>query len=149
MTGYGHLQVQEELPQNREHQPLQAVRQYPRLQPPPQQPPQPVLRDDRVRRGHIPNARRVHLAVGLDHAQRVRDGVRDDGRAEADERLAEQLFPDVGGRRQREVEEVIGPEPGVVSNKGGSGGRERAVPEGTDTVPFDLVDSAYRERRQG
>ena len=117
---------------------METVGEDARLEPAAEEPAQPVLRDDRLGGGDVPDARRVHLAVRLDDAERVRDRVRDDGRAEADERLPEELRADRRGRRERAVEVVVRPEPRVVPDERRRGGRERAVPERADAVALDL-----------
>ncbi|TFK78418.1 hypothetical protein K466DRAFT_79551, partial [Polyporus arcularius HHB13444] len=110
-------QIHEQLPKHREHQTLQAVREYTRLQTTAEQPKQTVLRDDGLRRRKVPDARLVHLPVGLHNTKRVRHRVGHDGRAEADECLAKQLL-DKGVRlRECLVQAVVGREPWVVSDE--------------------------------
>lgn len=83
----------------------------------------------------------VDLAVGLDDAQRVGHGVRDDRGHEADEREAQQpeelRVP--RGLRQQLGQQVVGGKPRVVPGKGGRGGGQRAPPETADAVGLDAV----------
>lgn len=150
-------QIHKQLPQHREHRALQYIRQDARLEPAPKEAPQALQRNDRLGRLPVPDARLVHLPVRLDDAQGVRDGVRDDRRAEPDERLAQDRAEERGRLGERVGEEVVGCEPlcreggvlvrggregrgayGVVSGEVRGGRGDGAIPQRADTIFLDL-----------
>ena len=133
-----HSQIQEQFPQNREHQPLQSVGEDTGLQPTSEEALDTVLRDDGFRSSEVPYPCRVHLAVRLDYTERVRDSVGHDRRAESDERLAKEFLPKVRRGREDLVQVVVRPEPGVMADEGRCRGRERAVPQRSYTIALDL-----------
>jgi len=105
----------QELPQNREEEPLEAVGQDPRLEPPPKEPRHPVLRNNLSHGGGVADNIRVRLAVRLDDAEAVGAAVRHDRRGEANDRIAAELGGEVLGDGQRHVEGVVDAEPGKVA----------------------------------
>ena len=98
----------------------------------------------------VPDPTLVRLAVGLDYAERVGHGVGEDGRAEADEGLTEELLDERVRARQVLVEEIVRPKPletlsveprresyetyRIMSDESGSSRRKRARSE-TLVVP--------------
>jgi len=105
----------QELPQNREEEPLEAVGQDPRLEPPPKEPRHPILRNDLPHGGGVADNFRVRLAVRLDDAEAVGAAVRNDRRGEANDRVAAELGGEVLGDGQRRVEGVVDAEPRKVT----------------------------------
>lgn len=91
-TQANHSQIHKQLPQNGKHNPLQPIRKDPRLQPAPKQAQPPISGHDVPRSLHVADGDLVDLAVGLDDAEGVGDGVGGDGCAEADEGLAREFL---------------------------------------------------------
>lgn len=106
-----HLQIHEQLPQNREHGALQYIRQYPRLESASEQAAQTVRGNDRFGGFEVADTSLVHLAVGLDDAQGVGDGVGYDGSAETDESLSADRAEKRSGLGEVLAEEVVRCEP--------------------------------------
>jgi hypothetical protein len=91
-TADENLQVFEELPKDREHEPLQAVCYNTGFQTTTEQADQAVGSNYRPSGVEIPDAGFVNLPVRLDHAEGVRNGVGGNGRAESDECSAKEFL---------------------------------------------------------
>ena len=103
--------VHEQLPQDGEHETLKTVCKNTRLESTSKESAYAIHGDDSLCCLPISNATFVRLTVGLDYAQRVGHGVGEDGRAEANEGLAEKFLNERVRARQVLVEEVVRPEP--------------------------------------
>lgn len=78
-------QVHEKIPEDREHDSLTSIRNDPRLQSTTEQTQQSIRSHNIFGGDKVSNLALVNLAISLDDAQGVRDGIRDQGGAKPDE----------------------------------------------------------------
>mmetsp|Transcript_17283 Transcript_17283/g.29787 ORF Transcript_17283/g.29787 Transcript_17283/m.29787 type:complete len:279 (+) Transcript_17283:237-1073(+) len=136
----GKQHLLEVLPQHRKHEPLQSIRQNLRLQSSEHQSTNTTLGNHISYHLRITQCLRRTLLIHLHHANGVTARIRHGTSAEPHDGTSSQFAQGIVLLGYLFPEQVVGEEPGVVADEGGTGGGETAVIEGGDTLQFNFVN---------
>ena len=130
------------LPQDAEEQSLQSIGQYLGLESTEEESTKPTFLDNLLYNLRVANLLWIRLLVDLDDANRVGTRVRHCRRAKSQNGTTSQLRHLGILFRNHFRQRIVREEPRIVTDKGGTGGRQRAIPQRHGSGEANLVDDS-------